>query len=225
MGNDRRRIVRDFYDAFAESYDENRYGTVDQKFIDRITKTAYLELMGEVVGKRILDCGCGTGRFSVLLKQMGARVISMDVSENMLKKLKQKTKEDGVFVRGDVFSLPFSNKSFDIIVCSQVLTHLHKYKEPLMEFARVLNKGGKILIDIRNLLHPRCLYRSVLQDVIVGVIGQLRYLPHYTHIFKIKGICNSIYLKVTEYRGIQTSRSLSDRIFSRVLIVRIEKRW
>ncbi len=223
MGNDRRRTVHAFYDNLAEKYDESRYGSDQQKAIDNATKSAYLQLMGQVARKKVLDSGCGSGRFSILLRQLKADVVSLDISHNMLNELRKKINGEGAFVRADTFSLPFIDQSFDIVICSQVLTHLHRYEEPLMEFARVLKKNGIILIDIRNILNPRCLYRSFLERAIVSLVDQLQYLPHYTHIFRIKSICNSAGLKLTKYIGIQGARCLPSKMFSQTLIARIEK--
>ena len=202
MKLNRRDNVYRFYNNFAKDYDKNRYGSEEQKTTDEITKTTYLSLIDEVKGKKVLDCGCGTGRFSILLKGKGADVFSTDISENMLKVLGSKT--DVNLIRSDIFCLPFLEGNFDLVVCSQVLTHLHEYRKPLEEFKRILKRNGIVVFDIRNLSWMGNAYRHIQQRIIGS---QRAYLPHYTTIWRIDKICRTIGLRICEYRGIGLSRS------------------
>lgn len=195
--NERKQIVWKFYDDFADDYDASRYSTDKQKLIDISAKAVVLDLLGNIEGKSILDCGCGTGRFADIFVRSGANAIGMDISENMLSIAKKKV-PGAKFIRGDVFSLPFKEKEFDIVVCSQVLTHLHKYKEPLLEMRRVMKENGTIIIDIRNILWPL----RPLQILKQKIIGYNEYNPHFTHIGNIKKICSEIGLKIEDFRGI-----------------------
>lgn len=195
--DERKHIVRKFYDDFADDYDASRYSTEKQKIIDTAAKTVVLDLLGNIEGKSILDCGCGTGRFADIFARSGANAIGMDISENMLSIAKRKV-PFAKFIRGDVFSLPFKEKKFDIVVCSQVLTHLHKYKEPLLEMKRVMKENGTIIIDIRNILWPL----RPLQILKQKIMEYNEYNPHFTHIRRIKKICNEIGLEIDEFRGI-----------------------
>lgn len=135
----------------------------------------------EVAHKTMLDCGCGTGRFANLFVQRGARVVGMDVSENMVKIAKKKT-PSAEFIIGDVFNMPFKEKKFDLLVCSQLLTHLHQYKKPLLEMNRLINQNGIIIIDIRNILWP---FRP-LQILKQKIIRNSEYDPHFTQVRNIK---------------------------------------
>ena len=195
--NERKHIVWRFYDDFAKDYDESRYSSDKQKLIDISAKAVVLDLFGDIKGKSILDCGCGTGRFADIFVRCGATAIGVDISENMLSIAKRKV-PGAKFIEGDVFSLPFKEKEFDIVVCSQVLTHLHKYKEPLLEMKRVIKEDGTIIIDIRNLLWPL----RPLQILKHKIMGYNEYNPHFTHLRRIKKICDEIGLEIEEFRGI-----------------------
>jgi len=203
---DRRRIVHRFYNHFAKDYDKSRYGAKEQKVTAKITKEVVSELFGDVKNKLFLDCGCGTGRFLEFFTKKGSRVIGVDISENMLKIAKKKIPNVNLS-RADIFSLPFKNKVFDIILCSQVLTHLHNYKAPLLEMGRVLKDRGIIIIDIRNILWPRRLSEALIKRVIRK--SSEEYSPDYISIWGIKKICSEIDLAIDEFRGTGLSIKIS----------------
>lgn len=197
MKKTRREVAREFYDNFADDYDQSRYSSDKQKKIDEYAKAVVLDLVGDADHKTMLDCGCGTGRFANLLAQRGARVVGMDISGNMIKIAKKKTPL-AEFIIGDVFNMPFKEKEFDLLVCSQLLTHLHQYKKPLLEMKRVINRNGTIIIDIRNILWP---FRP-LQILKQTIIRNSEYAPHFTQVRNIKKICNEIGLEIEEFRGV-----------------------
>lgn len=195
--DDTRHVVWKFYDTFADNYDESRYGTENQKLLDTSAKMVVLDLLGNIEGKNILDCGCGTGRFTNIFTRSGANAKGVDISKNMLRIAKRKI-PSATFINGDVFRLPFKEKEFDIVVCSQVLTHLHTYKEPLLEMKRVMKENGTIIIDVRNVLWPlRPL--QILKHIITK---NNEYNPHFTHLWRIQKICGEIGLEIDEFRGI-----------------------
>eukprot|EP00754_Rhynchopus_humris_P014625 Rhum_TRINITY_DN14401_c1_g2::Rhum_TRINITY_DN14401_c1_g2_i1::g.87332::m.87332 len=85
--------MREFWDAYAQGYDDSYYGYWSGQghaaVIDRVVKG--LGVRGEpgsaglLSGKRILDAGCGTGAVAVALARMGATVVALDASEQMVK--------------------------------------------------------------------------------------------------------------------------------------------
>jgi len=218
MKKTRREIVWKFYDNFAEDYEQNRYSSDKQKKISEYAKAVVLDLVGDVEHKTVLDCGCGTGRFADLFVQRGAIVIGMDISENMTKIAKKKV-PSAEFVIGDVFNTPFKERQFDIVVCSQVLTHLHEYKKPLLEMKRVIKENGTIVTDIRNILWP---FRP-LQILRQKMVKNREYNPHYTHIGNIKKICNEIGLEMEEFRGAGLFKRI--KYIAPTLTLKIHKRY
>ena len=51
-------------------------------------------------------------------------------------------------MKGSAYSLPFSDDTFDLIVCSEVLEHLHEYNNAVVEINRVLKPGGKFFASV-----------------------------------------------------------------------------
>ena len=105
----------------------------------------------------MLDLGCGEGRhiFGVMekfpdLKCIGLdpHIESLDKAFEGLKFLESISNTKTNFLSGSAYSLPFSDDSFDLVVCSEVLEHLHYYKDAIKEINRVLKPGGQFLASV-----------------------------------------------------------------------------
>lgn len=113
-----------------------------------------LELLDPAVKKgRLLDAGCGSGKYSVPLRMRGFDVVGIDVSFNALHMLKDSSKAreiDVDILAANVFQLPFKTDSFDLIWCYGVLQHiLSKEREcAIREFRRILRKEGILFIEV-----------------------------------------------------------------------------
>jgi len=101
-----------------------------------------------VRGKRILDLGCGKGRFSRALQARGARVVGLDLSAEML------AEATGVRrVRATARRLPFGPRTFDAIIAVEVFEHLDPRSRNLVfeETRRVLRADGVLAIVDKNI--------------------------------------------------------------------------
>jgi ubiquinone/menaquinone biosynthesis C-methylase UbiE len=105
----------------------------------------------------MLDLGCGEGRhiFGLMekfpdLKCIGLdpHIESLDKAFEGLKFLESISNSKTNFLSGSAYSLPFSDDSFDLVVCSEVLEHLHDYKDAIKEINRVLKPGGQFLASV-----------------------------------------------------------------------------
>ncbi|HAM36492.1 MAG TPA: hypothetical protein DEB40_14645 [Elusimicrobia bacterium] len=106
-----------------------------------------LSLLGDIRGKRILDCGCGYGAISCHLAKRGARVTAMDISAESVAIAREWFELNGVSQNvethiGSVRRLPFADASFDFIVGSCILHHLD-LEHAAPELRRVLKPGGR----------------------------------------------------------------------------------
>src|SRR5436190_10850425 len=100
--------------------------------------------------KRILDAGCGNGRYSrFLLREADADAIitGFDLSRKMLERARKRLGSDRVtHVAADLTRLPYADATFDAAVSGWVLEHLPDPRPGLRELARVLGPGGKLLL-------------------------------------------------------------------------------
>jgi ubiquinone/menaquinone biosynthesis C-methylase UbiE len=102
--------------------------------------------------KKILDAGCGNGRYtSYLLRQADpdAQITAFDISHNMLLRAGRRLQGDrATRAAADLTRLPYAPSIFDAVVCGWVLEHLPDPRPGLLELARVLRPGGKLLLMV-----------------------------------------------------------------------------
>ena len=124
-------------------------------------REAWISLFREKFGgeiRKILDVGAGTGFLSLILAEMGYEVVGVDLSEEMIRKAKEKAADRGVepkikFKLGDAEALPFKTDFFDAIVNRAVLWTLPEPKKALGEWKRVLKPGGKLCFFLHEPHH------------------------------------------------------------------------
>jgi len=129
------------------------------KFSDSAYREGY-ETVAEVLlstakpEERVIDVGCGVGKWSALLAKKGARVISVDNLPSMLQKVAQKRKRNGIKskispVLSDGFHLPFRGGTFDGATLNWVLAHIPVVKNTifLREIKRVIKHNGWLFIS------------------------------------------------------------------------------
>jgi ubiquinone/menaquinone biosynthesis C-methylase UbiE len=100
---------------------------------------------GELVGQRVLDVGCGTGRLAVALADRGARVWGVDPSDEMLRLARGNAAGKATFKQAAAEALPFKDGWFERAVLRLVI-HLVDRQRAFLEIGRVLGPGGRIVI-------------------------------------------------------------------------------
>ena len=117
--------------------------------------TVDLERLDIGPGHRLLDAGCGEGRHCFGSLARGATVVGLDLDLDSIREparnLQKQGEEKGhmgAMLQGDAFSLPFADATFDRIICSEVMEHVHDYRGAIRELFRVARPGAKIAITI-----------------------------------------------------------------------------
>ena len=100
-------------------------------------------------GKRAIDIGCGSGRFTFALKELGCKsVVGVDYGIEGLKvanKIVEKSNVKNVsFQQYSVLDLPFDDNSFDFVWCNGVLHHTENMELGLKEMVRVAGPAANI---------------------------------------------------------------------------------
>ena len=94
----------------------------------------------------MLDVGCGEGRhiFGVMQEFPKMKCVGLDMDNDSLKKAEEgyeyfeSISDAGAeFMKGSAYSLPFSDDTFDLIVCSEVLEHLHEYNNAVLSLIHI----------------------------------------------------------------------------------------
>ncbi len=103
----------------------------------------------------VLDAGCGEGRHCFGVLERGADVVGLDLDFASLRaasgRLRDRASElgsVGAVNQGDAFHLPYRDNTFDRVICSEVMEHVHDYVGAARELARVTKPGGRLAITI-----------------------------------------------------------------------------
>lgn len=103
-------------------------------------------LCGEVAGLRVLDDGCGEGRFSRMLASAGAEMVAMDATAGMVRAAQARRLGPEHVVRAPAERLPFRDAAFDLVVSYIVLVDVTDFRSAITEIARVLRPGGRLVV-------------------------------------------------------------------------------
>ncbi len=128
------------YDAIASTYDE-RYAVNKLEGV----ASALRSLAQKICAERILEVGCGTGRWLAELSPVTRWIHGLDISIEMLRKAKQ-CEERFYLTRGQASQLPFPDAIFDLIFCVNALHHFDHPHVFISEAHRALQFGGALAI-------------------------------------------------------------------------------
>ena len=133
------------YDLWADRYDETENPVV---WIDGHIMSARLRLRP---GERVLDAGCGTGRYFGTLLEQQAALVGVDFSAGMLRVAHRK--HPGVaLAQADLQrDWPFADGAFDTVICALVGEHLGTLDHDFAEMRRVLRPRGRVIFSV---YHP-----------------------------------------------------------------------
>ena len=130
------RSSADAYIAVQDAGDPSRTVLLDP---------VMLRLSGDVSGTRVLDLGCGEGRFCRMLSKRGARTVGIDATPRMAETAAARD-SGGRYALASADSLPFADASFGLVVSYVTLVDIARYREAIAECARVLVPGGRMLV-------------------------------------------------------------------------------
>ncbi|HJQ10159.1 MAG TPA: methyltransferase domain-containing protein [Gemmatimonadaceae bacterium] len=121
----------------------------------------------ELAGKRVLEVGCGSGRFTEVVLDAGARVVAVDYSRAVDACLANHSSRNNLdVVQADIYHLPFEANSFDFVFCFGVLQHTPDVHRAFSSLVPQLKAGGRLAVDVypkllRNLLWSKYWIRPV----------------------------------------------------------------
>lgn len=122
------------YDGVADWYEQGfRDARLDADFDKVIAR-----LLNAGSG-RLLDVGCGTGRFASVMARQGWVVTGVDISEDMLRLARERELD---VVRADAARLPFDDDAFDAVISMWTHTDIDDFGASVREVRRVLKHGG-----------------------------------------------------------------------------------
>jgi ubiquinone/menaquinone biosynthesis C-methylase UbiE len=139
-------IRRSFNEAAAD--EEHFPSSIDPRIFH---VQLILRFVGDLQRGRVLDVGCGKGRFARVLKENHpqARIAAFDLAEAMLRCV-----PDGIApCCGSMTALPFPDGAFDAAYATESLEHAVDIETAVAEMCRVVHPGGRIVIIDKNAEH------------------------------------------------------------------------
>lgn len=160
----------DAYARWAASYQPYAHNALMQAEQD-----AVLALLPDLAGRVVLDVACGTGRYSRLAAERGARLtLGLDSSPAMLRASAQPLR-----VLAHAEALPLPPAAVDVVICALALGHLRSPAPALAEVSRVLRAGGMALVSD---FHPFA-FLSGAQRTFTAADGAVYAVEHYPHLY------------------------------------------
>ncbi|MFB6198514.1 MAG: class I SAM-dependent methyltransferase [Halobacteriaceae archaeon] len=142
-------IAQDAYDALADSYADE---IASNPYNEHMAFPGTTGLVPDVEDKRILDAGCGTGKYTKWLLDQGADVVGIDVSEAMLERAIESIGDAARFHRASLDEpLSFASEDeFDGIVSGLALGYVKDWGELFSEFGRILKPNGFVVFSVKH---------------------------------------------------------------------------
>ncbi|NCB91671.1 MAG: methyltransferase domain-containing protein [Clostridia bacterium] len=145
--DDRKERITNYWGKRSESFKDQRRAELNSPLAAR-WMTEIKKMIPQDKKLRILDVGCGTGFFTILLAKEGHEVIGTDLTPEMIEHSRELAKEEGAdcsFLVMDAENLEFEDESFDLIISRNLTWTLPHVEQAYKDWHRVLKKDGILL--------------------------------------------------------------------------------
>lgn len=138
----------DLYSSLWAQFDRETLLVEARKLLERRLPADLVA--NHIKGKRVLDMGCGSGRYSIALAALGAaEIVAVDYQAKAYARAAEHAKTLALpltFREADILELPFADQSFDFVFSNGVLHHTRDWKKALSEYGRVMRRSGYLYL-------------------------------------------------------------------------------
>jgi SAM-dependent methyltransferase len=186
--------VRDAYTRWAETYPP-----VPHNPLMHAEQRVMLALWPAFRPPLALDLACGSGRYSRLLRSLGAEhVVAVDFCPEMLAQVEETRETSRVLASMD--KLPFADASFPLIVCGLAIGHVTDIASWITEMARIMAPGASLLLSDFHAEAARCGLTRSFKDA----QGVTHTVPHVLHeIVDIEAAVRAAGLQIVAQRSVR----------------------
>lgn len=154
------------WNEMAQAYEEFTSG--ENSYSNKIEWRAIKTMLPNLKDKRVVDLGCGTGRFSFLLEEFQPKqIVGLDMSEAMIEIGKEIKNQRGSIVQflhkniEDIFEI--QDNSFDFVFSSTTLHYIENLNVVMREIYKILAKEGTCILSVINPVYSAC-YPVIKED-------------------------------------------------------------
>lgn len=135
----------------------------------------YIQSQTNLLGKKVLDLGCGGGILAEALAKAGGLVTGIDIEPSLIDVAKKHAELNGLDIDYQVLNIADLKQKFDVIVCMEMLEHVENPMEIVASMAACLKSGGLVFLSTIN----RTL-KAYFELILMGEYV-LKLLPRQTH--------------------------------------------
>lgn len=137
-------FTADLYSRCWTYYTDQEFLDMAKLFLGRFDKNG---VTIDLKGKKAIDVGCGSGRYSIAMSQLGAsEAHGFDLSDRAIADATSRAARLGFanchFQQGSALAMPYADETFDFVSCNGVLHHTTDPFQGLKELARITKKDG-----------------------------------------------------------------------------------
>ena len=158
-----------------------------------------IELAGVTSGMRVLDLGCGNGRYLRSMAALGVNTIGVDVSLGMLASCLA-----GHLVAADAVELPFPKATFDTVLAPHMLYHVSDRSAAARELRRVLRRGGMCVAVTNGVGHLASL-RDLVEKAVRPVAPGWQWADPLARAFSLENGVEQLSLAFDDVRCLRPS--------------------
>ena len=184
--------VQQFWDKKYAQFDTNTIVSSEFPFrgAPNYTKEKFLELLGNVADKEVLEIGCGNGVISVYMAKKGARVTAVDIAENSINNTinlacNNQVKKSINAYQLNALELAKLNKKFDLVVGRFILHHIEPFEKFTLILSELMKENGRGVFIENNSRNPLLM---LARNHLVGKLGIPKYGDEEEHPFEPKEI-------------------------------------
>lgn len=164
-------------------FDEKEIENIGNEYFDIVDFSKYDEQ------SKVLDVGCGTGRWSIYLSSKFSNVYAMDPSKAIYAAANLTKDIPGIhLIKASAENIPFEDETFDLVISLGVLHHIPDTQKALNTIVKKVNKGGQCLIYLYYALDNR----SFFYKMIFYISSFFRFFISKSPSFFKKIICDII---------------------------------
>lgn len=168
----------------------------------------YLSEFMDVGDISVLEVGCGEGGNLLPFARRGCRVVGVDLSEQRVRQAESFFSREcaaGTFICDDVMHYRGDGRLFDLIVCHDVVEHIHEKGKMLLALKRLLAPGGRLFVAFPAWQMPFGGHQQIARSWVVSHLPFVHLLPELAFSLMLR-LFGEDASKINELIGIRRTR-------------------